>query len=203
MKTLDGTLTVISGASRSGKTVFVKNSVKSKKRILVWDPEAQWCEIKGFKKITEKKQLIEQVQKTGAYKVAFVAGGDIKTEFDFFCGCAMFAGRYVAPVDVIAEELADVTAQGKAPNKWGILLRRGLKRGINIWAISQRWAEADKTAIGNASQFVLFRASPEDARYLERKTGVAKEKVNELVQLEYIVKNAITGEEKPKQTIKF
>jgi hypothetical protein len=75
------------------------------------------------------------------------------------------------------------------------LLRRGLKRGITIYAISQRWAEADKTAVGNASEFVLFRqSSGDDIRYLNRKTRVSESDLAGLQQFEFIKVDAVTGE---------
>jgi hypothetical protein len=126
--------------------------------------------------------------------VAYVAGGKLQEEFNYWAECVMYAGRYVEPLSCIAEELADVTTPGKAPEKWGILVRRGLKRGISIYAISQRWAEADKTAVGNASEFILFRqSSGDDIRYLSRKARVTFEDLDGLQQLEYVQKCAITG----------
>lgn len=117
--------------------------------------------------------------KGGAARLAYVAqGDDLKREFDFWAGCAFYWGRYLGACDVIGEELADTTSPGKAPGNWGMLLRRGLKRGINIYAISQRWAEADKTAIGNATEFVCFAmSSAEDVDYLSRKTRIPADKL--------------------------
>jgi hypothetical protein len=194
MKTTDGRLYVIGGASRSGKTAWTRKQVGKRARVMAWDPEAQWCEVPGFRKVTSRADLMAWAQKPGGYRVAYVAGGDLKSEFDFFCACAMYAGRYVAPLDVISEELADVTTPSKAPGNWGILVRRGLKRGITIWAISQRWAEADKTAVGNASDFVIFRqASGDDVKYLTRKTRIAENEIESLVPLQYVHLDALTG----------
>lgn len=195
MKTNDGRLIVISGASRSGKTAWVKKQVTADRRVIAWDPEAQWCELRGYIKCTTKKQLFEASMTKGAVKLAYVAGGNLKEEFDFWASIVMYAGRYVAPLVAIAEELADVTTPSKAPNNWGILIRRGLKRGITIYAISQRWAEADKTAVGNASQFVLFRmSSGDDVAYLSRKTRVPVTALEGLKPLEFVNYDALNGE---------
>ena len=133
MKTQDGRLYVIAGASRSGKTAWVRKNAKAR-RMFAWDPEDQWAQLAGWKKVTTRKELLAAMQKKGPQKVAYVTGGKLAEEFDFFAGCAMYAGRYVEPLDVIAEELADVSTPSKAPNNWGILVRRGLKRGISIFA---------------------------------------------------------------------
>lgn len=174
MKTQDGKLVVIAGASRSGKTAYTFRVVnRTGGRIIAWDPEAQWCELRGWRKVTTRAELWEACQRPGAAHLAYVAGGDLKTEFNFWSACVMYWGRYIGPCTAIAEELADVTTPSKAPGNWGILLRRGLKRGISIYAISQRWAEADKTAVGNATEFVCFRmSSGDDVAYMARKTRI-------------------------------
>lgn len=194
MKTQDGRLYVIAGASRSGKTAWTRKQVAKKRRAWAWDPEAQWCELPGWRKVTTHRELLHLVQQPGAQRIAYVAGGDLEPEFDLFCQLAMYAGRYLGGLDVIAEELADVTTQGKARGHWGIILRRGLKRGISLWCISQRWSEADKTSVGNASDFVVFRqSSGDDVRYLSRKTRIPEDEINGLAPLQYVWMDALTG----------
>lgn len=177
MLTNDGRLIVISGASRSGKTAYVKKQTAKDTRILAWDPEDQWSRLPGWQRITTRAQLAALVQKGGSYKAGFVVGGDLQADFNFWAQCVMYAGKHVGPLTAIGEELADVSTPGKAPQHWGILIRRGLKRGITIYAISQRWAEADKTAIGNASEFVVFRASGDDVRYIARKSRIPEDDI--------------------------
>ncbi|WP_222864298.1 hypothetical protein [Comamonas sp. Z3] len=195
MKTNDGQLVVIAGASRSGKTAWTRKRVAKARRIWAWDPEAQWCELPGWRKVSTRAELLAWAQKPGNQKIAFVAGGQLKEDFDFWAGAVMYAGRYVQPLDAVAEELADVTTPSKAPGNWGILVRRGLKRGISLYCISQRWSEADKTAFGNASDFVIFRqSSGDDVSYLARKTRVEQGEINGLVPLQFVHMNALNGE---------
>lgn len=195
MKTNDGQLFVIAGASRSGKTAWTRKRIAKARRIWAWDPEAQWCELPGWRKVSTRAELLAMAQKPGSQKVAFVAGGQLKEDFDFWAAAVMYAGRYVAPLDAVAEELADVTTPSKAPGNWGILVRRGLKRGISLYCISQRWSEADKTAFGNASDFVIFRqSSGDDVAYLARKTRVEQGEINGLVPLQFVHMNALNGE---------
>lgn len=173
MKTEDGRMTVVAGASRSGKTAWVRKATAKDKRIFAWDPDDQWAQLPGYRRVTTQAELFQLAKQPGALKVAYVAGGDLKKEFDFWAGCVQCAGRYIEPLTAICEEIADVTSPSKAPGNYGILLRRGLKRGIDIYTISQRWAEADKTAVGNASAFVMFRmSSGDDVKYMARKTMV-------------------------------
>lgn len=173
MQTDDGRLFVIAGKSRSGKTAWTVRETKRMPRVIAFDTEDQWAQLPGWRRITTQKALYDAVQKAGAARLAFVPSGDIQNQFNFWAGCAFYWGRYMGGCAVIAEELADVTSTAKAPGNWGVLLRRGLKRGIFIYAISQRWAEADKTAIGNASDFVCFSMLPMDVEYMAKRTGIA------------------------------
>lgn len=194
MQTNDGRLIVVGGASRSGKTAYVREDVKNRSRVFAWDPEDQWAQLTGWVRVTTKAQLMKLATQKGPLKVAFVAGGDLEDAFQFWCAAVYHSTRYVEPTDAVAEELADVTSASKAPGSWGILLRRGLKRGGNIYALSQRWQEADKTAMGNASEFVLFRQNGKEApAYLSRKTGIAPEAIPKL-PLHYVRYNPATDE---------
>lgn len=193
MKTADGRLVVIAGASRSGKTAYVRQQIAGADRVLAWDPEDQWAALPGFRRVTSRAELLRWAHHPGPLKIAFVAGGKLPEEFGFWAGVVQYAGRYVGPLVAIAEELADVTSPAKAPGNWGILLRRGLKRGITIYAISQRWAEADKTAMGNASEFVIFRqATGPDAAYMARYTRVPVAEIDALPPLSFVKYDAAT-----------
>ncbi|WP_290874937.1 hypothetical protein [Aquabacterium sp.] len=195
MKTADGVLVVIAGASRSGKTAYTRKRLAKARRVVAWDPEAQWCELPGWRKVTTRADLLAALQKPGPLKLAFVVGSDLKAGFDFWAQAVFWSGRFVEPLACIAEELADVSTPAKAPEGWGILIRRGLKRGISIYAISQRWSEADKTAFGNASEFVMFRqSSGDDVAYLSRKTRVNVTELDGLKPLEWVRYNAHTGD---------
>lgn len=187
MQTNDGRIVIISGKSRSGKTVYVARRTKSDRRIFAWDPEDQWSKERGYQRVTTRAELARMADKSGQMKIAYVASAGLKEEFEFFCKCAFHWGRFHGGGVVIAEELADVTTTAKAPDGWGILIRRGLKRGITMYCISQRWAEADKTAFGNASEYVCFMsASADDVAYLCRKTRIPGEELDGLLPLQYI-----------------
>lgn len=192
LQTQDGRLIVVSGASRCGKTTKVAKATARERRICAWDPEDQWAQLPGYVKVTTRKQLMEAMQTKGRVRVAYVAGGDLKSEFDYWAEVVMYAGRYCGPLVAIAEELSDVTTPSKAPGNWGILIRRGLKRGITIYAISQRWAEADKTCMGNASAYWLFMSRPQDVPYISKKTGVPEYDLDVLKPFEYIERDAVS-----------
>lgn len=195
LATKDGRLCIISGSSRCGKTVKTERLVRPFKTVFVWDIEAQWCKLKGYKKISTFKELVGIVTQGKPGKWAFVpSGDDLRGAFESFCKCAFHYGSFFGECAVVAEELADVTTTAKAPPHWGILVRRGLKRGISIFPISQRWAEADKTAIGNATDFYCFRmATGSDIDYMSKKTRIPRERLEGLKPLEFIHYDALAG----------
>jgi hypothetical protein len=194
LKTIDGRLVIVAGASRSGKTAWTEKQVRGERRLIVWDAEDQWSKLRGFRRVNSMQDLLNACRSSGPARLAYVPGGNLKEQFDFWAGCVLFWGRYYGPCVAVAEELADVTSSAKAPGKWGMVLRRGLKRGISIYAISQRWAEADKTCIGNASEFCLVRmSSGDDVAYMSRKTRVPVAELDKLKPLEY-VRYSVTGD---------
>lgn len=203
MKTEDGRLYVISGASRSGKTAWAKKQSCSDARLAAWDPEGQWAKLPGWTKATTRPDLWKALNKPGRVRVAYVTDGDLKEEFNVWAKVVFYVTRFVGPTSAIGEELADVSTPNKAPQHWGILIRRGLKYGGNLYCISQRWAEADKTAFGNASAFILFRlSSVKDMKYINDRTGADLEELKALKRLEYIERCAITGSQSKKK-LKF
>lgn len=189
MKTRDGKLICLAGASRSGKTAYAARLAKSAPVALAWDPESQWAALPGWTAACTGMEFIHAAMAPGPRRVAFIppAGTDARQSFELFARAAFAVADRGDRPTVIGEELADVSTPGKALTWWGTLLRRGLKRGATILAISQRWAEADKTALGNATAIVIFRqSSADDVRYLTRKTRVPSELIDALKPLEYV-----------------
>lgn len=144
----DGALTVAVGASRSGKTAWVKKELaRQKGRILVWDVEGQYS-AEGYHRVTTPAALVDAVRDKALKKIAFVPA--TLGLFEFFCKVAWVFAREPGHKALVVEELADVTTPAKAPAAWGIIVRRGLKYDCDIYAITQRPAESDKTIMGNA-----------------------------------------------------
>ncbi len=183
----DGRLIVLAGASRSGKTAYARKQAGARNPAFAFDIEDQWGLMPGWTRHDSASLFAGAVLAHRGGRHAFVPSGNLADCFAYFCTVVFTYASKHGACSVIAEELADVTSPGKAPSAWGSLVRRGLKRGVTIYAISQRWAEADKTALGNASEFVLFRqSSADDVRYLARKTRVPAEEINDLKPLEFV-----------------
>jgi len=153
-----GILTAAIGSSRSGKTQYVTSRTKSAKRVLIWDIKGEYV---GVNRARNRAGLLSMIK--GALgkpcKIAYTP--DSIGDFSFFCQCAQtwVKSQYKAGFQsvLIFEETADVTSPAKAPDEYGIILRRYLSYGVDIYAITQRPAESDKTAVGNASILRICR----------------------------------------------
>lgn len=150
MKVKPGVIVAVVGSSQSGKTAYTKAKIAKAKRVLIWDIEGQY----PGTVIRTKSALIAHIKKVGGGSAVISYQPKNLNDFDYFCQVAYAWGligeKSGVPTVIVAEETADVTNPGKAPQGWGVLLRRGKKRGLSIYAITQRLSESDKTAIGNA-----------------------------------------------------
>jgi hypothetical protein len=137
----------ICGNSGTGKSSTIKEKIKTARRVIVFDPDDEYGEITGFKRVFNVSELIALLiaHQNKSLKVAFVAEG--AKAFELWCSCVFNWGECLA----VAEEIADVTTPSKAPPQWGRLIRRGRKYNIQIMAVTQRPAEADKTILANAA----------------------------------------------------
>jgi hypothetical protein len=166
----DGKLFIACGASRSGKTAWVKEQIKNQTRVMVWDVEGAYT---IGKRISNKNDLYKWLV-SGSGSVCYTGA---LSDFDYFCQVAFCWARKIylkaKPSVLVVEELADVTSPAKAPPGWGIVVRRGLKYDLTIYAITQRPSESDKTCFGNASMIHCCRLSTAtDCRYMADQLGI-------------------------------
>ncbi|MBL4815064.1 MAG: hypothetical protein JKY74_06230 [Shewanella sp.] len=92
---------------------------------------------------------------------------------------------------LLAEETADVTTPSKAPYWWGQLIRKGRARSLApIFTLTQRPAELDKTALGNASMIRCGRLTrSQDRKTMAAEMDINPKELSALVPLEYIAKD--------------
>lgn len=171
------------GSSGSGKSWGVKEAVKDAKRLLVFDPDDEYGEVLGILTVYSVKDLIQSVKTypRGGRRVRLVANG--QKAFEGFCKVAFAWCNCV----VVAEEIAGVTTPTKAPEGWHTLITRGRKRGVTIYAVTQRPAEADKTVIGNATTIRAGRLSRAgDRQYVAREMDLPVTALSSLNNLEFV-----------------
>jgi hypothetical protein len=163
--------------------------IKEERRVIAWDPEDQLWRDAKMKRVDTMAGLLLALSFAGhrGIRVAYVPKAVTQDVHSLWASVVLWWARETGPCVCVAEELADVSSPGKASQGWGQLVRRGLKRGATIYAISQRWAEADKTVVGNAGRYVIFRqARRQDVDYMARMVDVPADEIASLDRLEYV-----------------
>lgn len=159
------------GQSRSGKTEWVRRQTAKARRLLAWDPDREY----QGKRYTSKRAFLKAVEESGGNLRACLTVDPTRGNFDWFCRLVLATMSADRPTVVIAEEVADVTNQGKASGAWGQLVRRGGKYGLTIYAVAQSPAEVDKTAFKQfPNRFCGFLEFPSDVERMRQMLGLAK-----------------------------
>lgn len=153
------------GATGSGKGVSIRAHLEADKaaRRLIWDPLDEYS--KFARKATQLRQVVKAVADagTGPFAVRYVPpdGQKLPPAFDVFCQVAYRAGN----LQMLVEELADVTSPSWAPPSWRACSTRGRHVGLRIVAATQRPALCDKTFLGNTTYIRCFTLRyPEDRK---------------------------------------
>ena len=174
----------ICGSSGSGKSVFVKGAIANDRRVIVFDPDDEYGDTPGIITCYTGTQLTDLLKKhrTTPLRVRLVKEG---VQFFELCCALAFAWTNCT---LVCEEIADTTNAGKAPPHWGKVLRRGSrKRAIRIFAVTQRPAEADKTALTQATivRTGLLGREP-DRRAMAQELDLPLDMINSLAPLDFI-----------------
>ena len=161
--------------------------------MLVWDALGEWSARYRCERIDSFPVLASRLEERArlAYFNPLMMGSP--SAFDSFCRLAWCWLR-LAPGALVVEETASVTQPGKAPPAWGTVVRMSLRYGAELYALTQRPAESDKTAFGNASLIHAGRAvTPADRRTLAEYLDVPVATVAALRPLEWLERDYVTG----------
>lgn len=178
------------GSSGSGKSWKVKSKIAKSKRLVIFDPDDEYGEVANIKTVRSSQLLLKLLSSNprGALRVRFVANGE--AAFNIWAKGVFTWGNCVG----VAEEIAGVTSPGKAPVGWHTLVSRGRKRGITIYAVTQRPSESDKTILGNVSRIWVGRmARDKDRKYMAAELDVNKDDITELKALDYLERDMLTN----------
>lgn len=203
----DGKLYYYCGSSRSGKSKSSRKRLAKAKKILVWDVKDEYGRpwdkaksrpdrtkvLRGWVITRTKLELITALRSSYKKNFKICHVPEQMGEFEFWSQCAYQFGQLVE-MDIVGEELADVTTPSKAPAGWGNVCRKLLGFGCNVYAITQRPAESDKTALGNASIVRCCRLTRfGDMQTMAKQLNVPVNDVQQLKQREFIERHD-TGE---------
>jgi hypothetical protein len=183
------------GASRSGKSAWVIQQVAAAPRLLLWDYKGEHRRYRCRLISTFAELHACSLPGAEPERLAFhCLGMSDRRLFASFCGFA-FVWLRGAIGTLVLEETASVTSPGKAATAYGDVLRMGLGWGCDIYAITQRPQESDKTAYGNATVLHCHQlGNPGDCRYVARNfMPVPIEQLEALKPLQWIERRN-TGE---------
>lgn len=122
--------------------------------------------------------LLALIRKIGKGNALIIYMPESMRDFDLWCRMA-FAWGLMKPCAIVAEELADVTSPGKAPESWGKICRQILGYGCDVYAITQRPAESDKTCFANRSYISIHRmVRALDRRSIADETDIPREQID-------------------------
>lgn len=199
----DGLAVFVVGSRGSGKTAWTRQQVRGARRLLVWDAVKEWSRAGLVAPAWTLEDLgrlvVADIRRPGEFRVGYVGPlfkidecGRRVSYFPIFCAIAWPWMRR-KPGTLVVEELADVTHPGKAPPGWGEIVREGRHSGSNVYALTQRPAESDKTIAGNADVIHCGRLSfPRDRRSMAEYLDVPAAHITRLASLEYIERDMRT-----------
>jgi len=176
------------GSSGSGKSYKVKSKIKKAKRLVIFDPDDEYSDVANIITVRTAQALLAKLKQNpkGGLRIRYVANGE--AAFNVWAKAAFAWGNCVA----VAEEIAGVTSPGKAPAGWHTLVSRGRKRGITIYAVTQRPSESDKTILGNLSKIWVGRmARAKDRKYMATELDVHERDLAELKALDYLERDML------------
>jgi hypothetical protein len=164
------------GASGSGKTTHVMQCIRRAKveRLLIWDTKGEFARedyAKPVHSIAEVARYLKAAGEAGRCRLAFQpSGDDNKRKRDFSRLCLL--AFYWKNCWLIAEELAEVTLAGWAPEGWRKVTTQGRSEGVTIYGLSQSPAWVDKFFFGNCSSIRTGRlVEPEHGKKMALTLG--------------------------------
>lgn len=180
-------INVVSGMSGSGKSHYVKQKVRTLPVLRAWDPDGEYVAAGITQPIYTRRDWTELCTGPHGGRFSYVGPITVK-EFNYWALACGTRGNF-GPLAVIAEETADVTHSGKAPQHWGELVRRkARKRRITVYALTQTPSESDKTVMKNARRIVCFMQDRDpDIDYMAREMRVPREQIAALKLYEHLV----------------
>lgn len=157
---------MLCGVSGCGKSYRIRQWIDAVPVVIAWDPDEDY-QIARARTFRELGAL----WRAGERRVALTVD-PTPTAFGYWAAWVRSSAQNEKlHAVVVAEEIAQVTAPGKAPPAWGWLQRQGRKYGLGVVSATQRAAESDKTAFTQARWIWIGQCGERDTAYLEREIG--------------------------------
>ena len=184
------------GASGSGKSAYVKQKIKTLKRVVVFDPLDEYVPLR-MKPCTTVEQVRQaMIANWKGFRIAYMppAGKEPRALSQLSLLLLKAQEGYKAKgtgqgLTLVIEEMnlsfpihGETKARGFAE-----ICSRGRHYGIEVYGLSQRIAEVSTRFRGNCTQTIALRQQgPRDVQAAADALGVQKERVTGLLNLQYL-----------------
>lgn len=191
------------GRSGSGKSSYVKQLIKGRKRLIIFDPLDEYGPELRIRSIAHRKASdLDEVRKGMAsdwrsFRIAYVPpSGKEPGALSALCKLLMAAqqpfkdGKGGQQLTLVVEEMnlsfPNAGGMEKCPG-FSEICSRGRHYGIEVIGVSQRIAEVNTRFRGNTTETVVLKQKgPRDIDAAAAELGVPKTKVTPLKPLEYL-----------------
>lgn len=191
------------GRSGSGKSAYCKKRIKGRKRVIVFDPLAEYGRDAGCTVMQHNsRDALDRVRQAMAanwsgFRLAYVPPPGVEAAaLSGLCRLLLRAQRPYqetgkgAPLTLVVEEMnLSFPVSGGAAKCPGFaeICSRGRHFGIEVLGLSQRIAEVDTRFRGNCTEtVVLAQKGPRDLAAAADALGGARDRVAGLANLEYL-----------------
>lgn len=170
---------LVCGSTGSGKSHAIKARIAREPCVMVFDVKNEYGSLPGFRTAHSRAEFVGLAR--GGGRVAWPATSP--EDFEFFCRVVWARADCL----VIVEELASVTAPGKACGTWHLIISQGRGFGIRTIGITQRPAEIDKTLVGNASLIRTHQLTrAKDRKYVADELDIDPQVILDLPEFGYV-----------------
>lgn len=176
----------VAAKTGGGKSQLMRNDIIPRQgvRALFWDPDSDhYCT--GY---TEKGAFLKALKSADASGKPFRIGwrgDDDPDTFEWFCQVAWAVLDGDRETWVVCEEMADLGMGQKMPDFFRKLMVRGRKYGAIVVTTTQRCQEVPKALITQPANRYIGLHEDQDARYLERATGLKAGEIEVLQPLTF------------------
>lgn len=185
------------GASGSGKSALVKGLLRSRKRVIVFDPLDEYSK-EGFTrvKISEAART-EMIRDWSGFRVALVPQAGYEARYLNQISKLLIAaqepfrkdGSKLGATFAVEEMNLSFPVRGGASRApaFADICSRGRHYGIEVFGLSQRIAEVDMRFRGNCTEtYVLRQQGGRDVEAASVVTGATKQRVSGIKNLQYL-----------------
>lgn len=166
----DAQIVGVWGGRGSGKSTCVKELVRDRDRLIVFDPIGDWERERGYKGVKDFSALLLALKKNWSQGFRFVMtsprGQDPRALLErlsmilFRVQEPYFHGKDRRKITLVVEEMAlsyPERTLGAKERSFMELCNLGRHYGVEIIGISQRVAEVKKNFVGNCAEHYFFR----------------------------------------------